>query len=102
MAEYRLALERDRYEPSALGNLAVLEASGGEPGNAISLLQRLVAADPSQTTAGLNLAFVECRVGRRSEAAEVLHRLQKVNPDDPQVRAFLEQGVYSGQRCALN
>ena len=101
VAEYKLALEKNAFEPSALGNLAVLEASSGEVKGAVALLQRLIAADPAQTSAGLNLAFIECRIGRRAQAAETLHSLQLLNPDDAQLRMFLEQGVYAGQRCEL-
>ena len=99
--EYTMALEENSYEPSALGNLAVLEALGGRTDEAVSLLRRLTGADPAQTSAGLNLAFIECRLGHRSQAREVLQQMQALSPDDPQVRAFLERGFYAGQRCDL-
>jgi hypothetical protein len=28
-------------------------------------------------------------------------RLERVNPDDPQLRLFLHQGAYGGQHCVL-
>lgn len=101
-AEYRLALEQNGFEPSALGNLAVLEASAGRVGSAVSLLRHLVDADPAQTAAGLNLVYIECRVGMKQQAAEVLHQVEALNPDDPQVRMFLDKGMYAGQRCDLH
>ncbi len=100
-AEYQMALEKSPYEPSALGNLAVLAASQGRSAEAVSLLRRLVAADPAQTSAGLNLAFIDCRFGQRAEAREILHHLQALSPDDAQVRSFLGAGNYAGQRCDL-
>lgn len=99
--EYQLALEGDAFESAALGDLAVLDASGGRAAESVRLLDRLVRADPSQTTAGLNLAFLECRLGQPVEAEAVLRRLEVLNPDDPQLRVFLQRGVYAGQRCDL-
>lgn len=99
--EYRMALEGNPFERSALGNLAVLEASSGEAADSISHLRKLIDADPAQTSAGLNLAYIECQVGMKKEAAGILNRLQRWDPDDPQVRLFLEKGIYSGQRCEL-
>ena len=101
LAEYTMALRENPYEPSALGNLAVLDASGGRVGEAVSLLTRLISADPAQTAAGLNLAFIHCELGEGEQAKAVLLRIQKLNPDDPQLRAFLTSGYYAGKRCDL-
>lgn len=101
-AEYRAALEGNRYESAALGNLAVLDAGAGRTDEAVQLLQRLFRADPSQTAAGLNLAFLECRLGSPAEAARELDRLAELNPDDPQLRTFRQTGRYGGQRCDLS
>ncbi len=100
-AAYAEALNANPYEPTALANLAVLDASGGQVQNSVRLLQRLVEADPSQTAAGLNLAFIECKLGEGDEARALLKRLSMFNPDDPQLREFLANGNYAGQNCAL-
>ena len=99
--EYEQALAGDAFESAALGNLAVLDAATGRATESVRLLDRLVRADPSQTAAGMNLAFLECRLGQPAEAAAVLQRLQALNPDNPQLRAFLRTGVYAGERCVM-
>jgi predicted CXXCH cytochrome family protein len=98
---YRQTLQANPYEPSALTNLAVIEASSGHLDEAIHLLTRLVGADPSQTAPGLNLAFIECKINHRAEALAIAQRLAKVNPDDPQLREFVEHSNFGGQYCSL-
>jgi predicted CXXCH cytochrome family protein len=100
-ASYKSALETDPWEPTALANLAVLDAGSGRVAEAINLLQRLVDADPSRTAAGLNLAFIECSLDRREKATALIERLQRSNPDDPQLRHFAGTGEYAGQHCSL-
>jgi tetratricopeptide (TPR) repeat protein len=101
-ASYKSALEADPWEPTALANLAVLDAGSGHVTEAIHLLQRLVDADPSRTAAGLNLAFIECSLDRREQALVLLGQLRRSNPDDPKLRRFADTGEYAGQRCSLN
>jgi thioredoxin-like negative regulator of GroEL len=100
--EYADALMEDPYEATALGNLAVLDAASGRTEDAINLLQRVVDADPSQMAAGLNLAFIECRIGDKKKALDILSVLARFNPDDPMLRTFLASGVYAGERCDLH
>ena len=100
--EYAEALVEDPYEATVLGNLAVLDAASGRTEDAINLLQSVVDADPSQTAAGLNLAFIECRIGDKKKAMDVLSVLSRFNPDDPMLRRFLVSGVYAGERCDLH
>ena len=100
-ANYEAALAQDAYDPTALANLAVIDASSNRLEEAIALLKKLVAADPSQTPAGLNLAFIECRLGRKQEALAVLHQMVEFNPGDAQLHTFLTTGAYAGQRCPL-
>jgi tetratricopeptide (TPR) repeat protein len=99
--EYMDALQKNPYDVPVLGDLAVLDASSGGVEEAIALLQRAVDADPSQMAAGLNLAFIECRLGDKKKALEILVGLSRFNPDDPTVRTFLTSGTYAGQRCEL-
>ena len=98
---YAAALEGNAYEPSALGNLAVIDARAGRVEAAVGLLKRVVSADPTQTAAGLNLAFIECRTGDAAGAAETVRELRRFAPDDAALRRFAERGEYGGQRCAL-
>jgi predicted CXXCH cytochrome family protein len=99
---YIAALENDPYDPTALANLAVLDAGSGHVPEAIHLLERLTNADPSQTAAGLNLAFIECRLNKPASAQILLDRLAALNPDDPQLREFMIHGNYAGQHCNLH
>lgn len=99
--EYTEALVEDPYEATALGNLAVLDATSGHTADAVSLLQRVIDADPSQMTAGLNLAFIDCRIGDKKKALEILTGLSQFNPDDPALRNFMASGTYAGERCDL-
>ena len=100
-ASLKAALAANPWEPSALGNLAVIDAGSGNVQEAIELLERLVEVDPEQTTAGLNLAYIECRLKRPEVAEALLRRLERSNPDNPQLREFLKSGNYMGQHCSL-
>jgi len=100
-ASYSAALQVNPMEPTALANLAVIDAGSGHVPEAIRLLERLVNADPSQTSSGLNLAFIECSLNKPQEARSLLQRLQHSNPDDSQLRLYLQSGNYGGQHCSL-
>ena len=100
-ASYAAALAGDPNEPSALANLAVLDAGSGKLSEAVHLLERLIQNDPTQTAAGMNLAYIDCQIGRQGEALSVLKQMRAANPDDPQLRRFERTGEYAGQRCAL-
>jgi Flp pilus assembly protein TadD len=99
--EYDRAIAEDPYNNTALGNQAVLLATAGKTAEAIRLLQQVVHNDPSQTSASLNLAFIECRLGKPQTAAEILASLKRFSPDDPALQTFLRSGTYAGQRCDL-
>lgn len=94
-AAYTRVLETQRYEPAALGNLAVLQAGSGDVPSAETLLQRLIDADPSQTAAGMNLALLQCRTGNAAGARATVAKLQPLNPDAPAIRAFALRGCSS-------
>jgi predicted CXXCH cytochrome family protein len=100
-ADYTEALNADPYEPSALANLAALDAGSGRVDEAVRLLKRLTEADVSEVSAGLNLAFIDCKLGRQSEALDLTRRLLWLNPDDPQLREFLSSGRYGGDHCSV-
>ena len=101
-AAYDAAREANPYDPTALANLAGLDASSNHLPEAIHLLDRLTHADVSQTAAGLNLAFIDCSLGHPAKALTLLQRLSLVNPDDPQLRAFLNHNTYARQHCDLH
>lgn len=97
--EYGAALREDPYNPSALNNRAVLDATEGQLPEALRLLDRLVRDDPTQTAAGLDLAFLECRLGQAQESHDLAERLRKLNPDDPALQLFLSRGQLGNQTC---
>lgn len=98
--EYRAALAKDPYSPVASTDLAILELrSGHGTGQAAELLERLVAANPAQTRAGLTLAVIECLSGQTEQARALALKLQTFARDSPEVRAFLQHGSYSGVSC---
>jgi hypothetical protein len=101
-SEYLAALRQNPYEPSPLANLAVIDATTGKVPEALDLLNRLIAADPTQTAAGLNLAFIDCRLGQPDKARATLSTLARYNPDDPSLRTLRETGNYGGQHCDLH
>ena len=96
--EYSAALGKDPNDPTALGNLAVLDASLGQTGDTVQLLQRVLANDPAQMSAGLNLAVVECRLGNWEKAVWIFTELRRFSPDDPSLHDF---GSRADKRCAL-
>jgi Flp pilus assembly protein TadD len=100
-SSYSAALNADPYEPTALANLAVLDATSGHTAESIHLLERLLNSDPTQTAAGLNLAYIDCQLGRAVQARDILAQLQVSNPDDPQLREFIRSGNYAGHHCNL-
>ena len=91
-AEYERVLKTNAYEPAALSNLAVLEAAGGHPQEAMALLGSLIAADPSQTGAGMNLVLLQCGTGQPGAARDTAGRLAVFNPDAAALRSFLRNG----------
>lgn len=99
-AEYVAALRQDPFAPVALGNLGVLDAGSGRLVESIRVLDRLVVADPGQTAAGLNLAFLECGTGQVEAAKQLVGRLLEWAPDAARVREFSRTGTMGGQRCA--
>ena len=44
-----------------------------------------------------NLAVLD----RRAQALALIDRLSAINPDDAQLRAFIDHGTYAGQHCDL-
>lgn len=100
-ASYTAALNADPFDPTALANLAVIDAGSGHLPQAITLLQRLVESDPTQTAAGLNLAYIDCKLNHQTEAHNILQQLQRANPDSPKLRDYIATGNYAGGHCLV-
>ena len=99
--EYQAALDKNPQENTAIANLAVIKASEGDAGEAMKLFERVVAADPSQTAPGLDLAFLQCRLGEKAQALQTISEVKVFNPDNPEIHEFLENGRYGGQTCRV-
>lgn len=93
--EYGLALAADSHDAVAAGNLALLKVRNREYEEAISLLERSFDEDPVELKAGMNLALVECGVGRKEAALGVLERILEFSPDDGAARE-LARGIRTG------
>jgi len=93
--EYELALDADADDSFAAGNLALLKAGERQYGAAVQLWQRAFEDDPVQLKAGMNLAIVECGMGRREAALATLERILAFSPDHGQARE-LARGIRLG------
>jgi tetratricopeptide (TPR) repeat protein len=97
--EYLLALEADADDAFAAGNLALLKAGDRQYGEAVGLWARAFQNDPAELQAGMNLAIVECGVGKREAALGTLERILAFSPDYGKARTMV-QAIRSGQnRC---
>lgn len=79
--------------------LASIEEDLKNPKEAISLLQKALALDPSNTNTQASLAFAYYQAGNLKEARNLLDSAYKLNPDNPQV---IEQLAYANQRLGFN
>jgi len=96
-SEYALALAADPHNSIAAGDLALLKAGDRQYGEAVALWERAFTEDPVQLKAGMNLAIVECGLGRREAALATLQRILTFSPDDAQAREMFS-GMRSGTR----
>ena len=83
---YRTALHADPADSAAAGDLALLLAQSGDFATAARLWQTVFTNDPTQLTAGLNLAIAECTLGDTKAAESTLGRLLAFSPDDTKAR----------------
>ena len=98
--EYKAALAADPFDSLAAGDLALIEAQRKNITAAARLWRGVLAQDPTQLRAGMNLAVIECELGDRDAALSTLDRVLEFSPDDGAARSFAEQ-VRSGRRtCA--
>ena len=99
--EYEAALQENPHENTAMTNLAVIDASQEKLGEAKRLIEEAFTDDPSQSAAGLDLAFLECRLGNKAKALATLERVQQFNPDNRAAHEFMQTGRYGNQSCKL-
>ncbi|MFT3916400.1 MAG: tetratricopeptide repeat protein [Anaeromyxobacteraceae bacterium] len=76
-------------EASALVNLGMLLEGRGQPGQALALYARAVAANPRSYTARLNLGGALAERGRLGEAEAQLAAAVPLRPEDPSARLAL-------------
>jgi tetratricopeptide (TPR) repeat protein len=95
--EYGLALTADSHDSVAAGNLALLDAGERQYAAAVDLWERAFGEDPVQLKAGINLAIVECGLGKKEAALGTLDRILAFSPDDGQARE-MAQGIRIGRR----
>jgi len=93
--EYELALAADAHDSVAAGNLALLKAGERRYGAAVALWERAFQEDPAQLKAGMNLAIVDCGMGKKEAALGTLERILAFSPDDGAARD-LAHGIRSG------
>lgn len=108
-AEQQLTGALSRAPNSAPLNdaLGTLTAQSGHADAALPYFQRAVATDPSLAQAQYHLGTALLALNRPGAAIAPLRRsdferLAAVNPDDPQLREFMDLGTYAGQHCNLH
>jgi len=94
--EYAAALTADGNDSFAAGNLALLAARAHRYEEAAKLLERAFEDDPAATAAGMNLAVVDCGLGRREAALGTLERILEFSPDSGEALA-LKHAIVSGE-----
>jgi tetratricopeptide (TPR) repeat protein len=97
--EYGLALMGDGHDSFAAGNLALLKAGDRRFGKAVALWERAFQEDPVQIKAGINLAIVECGLGRREAALGTLDRVLEFSPDEKKALEMEQQIRTGGKGC---
>ena len=99
--EYALALAANAYDSVAAGNLALLKAGDRQYGAAIDLLRRAFQEDPVQLKAGMNLAILQCGLGKKEAALGTLDRILAFSPDYGQARDFARE-IRSGRHACVS
>lgn len=97
--EYEMALEANPYDPIAGGDLALLEAKQRKYADAVRLWRAVFDHDPTQLSAGMNLAIVQCGLGERSAALETLARILTFSPDSGQAKKLAEAVQTDTRKC---
>jgi Flp pilus assembly protein TadD len=93
---YREVLKLDPIDLTATNNLAILLARSGKLRDAQTLWKRTFDLNEDVDEPGINLALVECMLGEKDAAREVLQRVLRYSPDHPIARRKL-QAIQSNQ-----
>jgi predicted CXXCH cytochrome family protein len=93
--EYSAALAADANDAFAAGNLGLLKAEEHRYAEAIGLWERAFREDPVAKQVGMNLAIVDCALGRRAAALDALTRILTFSPDDRKAHE-MERAVRAG------
>jgi tetratricopeptide (TPR) repeat protein len=97
--EYHQAHISNPFEPTAAGDLALLEAKQHRYADAVRLWKAVFDHDPTQPGAGMNLAIVECSLGDRDAAMATLARILEFSPDNGQARKLAAELRSDSRRC---
>lgn len=95
--EYEMALEANANDSIAAGNLALLKLGDRQYSEALELWKRAFQDDPVQLKAGMNLAIVECGLGKKEAALGTLDRILTFSPDDGKAQEMARE-IRSGRR----
>jgi predicted CXXCH cytochrome family protein len=93
---YREVLKKDPIDLTATNNLAILLARSGQLKDAQTLWKKTFDLNEDVDEPGINLALVECMLGEKDAAREVLQRVLVDSPDHPIARRRL-QAIQIGQ-----
>ncbi|MBO1416398.1 tetratricopeptide repeat protein [Streptomyces sp. FH025] len=96
LTAYDGALKADPAYQPALFNKAIL-LGPGDIDQAVSILRRIVAADPKAATAHLNLGYDLAKQGRRGEAEESFRTAVRT---DPSLRPLVPEEFRDSVRTA--
>jgi predicted CXXCH cytochrome family protein len=94
---YREILKRDPIDLTATNNLAILLARSGQLKSAETLWKKTFDLNEDVDEPGINLALVECELGDKDAAIQVLRRVLLYSPDHPIARRTLA-AIQSGLR----
>ena len=97
---YGEVLKVDPIDLTATNNLAILLARSGKLKDAETLWKKTFDLNEDVDEVGINLSLVECMLGDKDAARQVLLRVLLYSPDQPIARRKL-QAIQSGQEsCA--
>ncbi len=97
---YRDVLKLDPIDLTATNNLAILLAKSGQLQDARILWRKTFDLNEDIDGPGINLSLVECMLGDKDAARQVLQRVLIYSPDQPIARRKL-RAIESGQEaCA--
>lgn len=97
--EYQQALQADPWDELAAGDLALIEARQHKLSEAEHAWRNVFDHDPSQLSAGMNLAITECAEGEHDAALHTLDDLLDFSPDDGRARNLKNDILTDKQAC---